>query len=94
VDVNLPVNKELSSTLSFPPVKGLLSQAGALTTKTVLRTLAPVLGKLLERDHDNRRKKNEKSDNSVVLEPDYNLVGNSKPQVEDIYDNLTADIEI
>jgi hypothetical protein len=68
-----------------------------LTTKTVLRTLAPVLGKLLERDHDNRRKKNGKSDDSVVSEPDYSPVRNSKlkvDQVEDIYDNLTADIEI
>ena len=90
VDVNLPVRSDLSSALSFPPVKLLLSKAGALTTKAVLGTLAPVLGTLLVRDHDSRRNKI----NNVVDSKKSGVQFVEYKKTENIYDSLTADIEI
>ena len=90
VDVNLPVRSDLSSALSFPPVKLLLSKAGALTTKAVLGTLAPVLGTLLVRDHDSRRNKI----NNVDVIKKNSVESIKYERTENIYDNLTADIEI
>ena len=89
VDVNLPVREDLSSALSFPPIKLLLNQAGALTTKALLRTIAPTLGKLLVKDHDNRRKVNGGTSSSKVED-----IQTSFKKQENIYDDLTADIEI
>lgn len=89
VDVNLPVREDLSSALSFPPIKLLLNQAGALTTKALLRTIAPTLGKLLVKDHDNRRKV--PTDESASKIDD---VKTSFKKQENMYDDLTADIEI
>lgn len=89
VDVNLPVREDLSSALSFPPIKLLLNQAGALTTKALLRTIAPTLGKLLVKDHDNRRKV--PTDVSVSKIDD---VKTPFKKQENMYDELTADIEI
>jgi len=57
VDMNLPLRRDLSRAISFPPVKLLLSQAGGLMTKAVLRTLTPTLADLLILDHDRRRTK-------------------------------------
>jgi hypothetical protein len=89
VDVNLPVREDLSSALSFPPIKLLLNQAGALTTKALLRTIAPTLGKLLVKDHDNRRKIPTDLSSSNVDE-----VQKPFKKQENMYDDLTADIEI
>ena len=89
VDVNLPVREDLSSALSFPPIRLLLNQAGALTTKALLRTIAPTLGKLLVKDHDNRRKVN-----TVIKSSKIDDVQTSFKRQENIYDDLTADIEI
>ena len=91
LDVNLPVQKDLASAISFPPVKLLLNQAGALTTKAVLRTLAPVLGKLLVSDHESRKKKNVRGPASEDKESDTAPV---YKQTKTIYDDLTSDIEI
>jgi hypothetical protein len=89
VDVNLPVREDLSSALSFPPIKLLLNQAGALTTKALLRTIAPTLGKLLVKDHDNRRKIQTDLSSTNVDE-----VQKPFKKQENMYDDLTADIEI
>jgi hypothetical protein len=89
VDVNLPVREDLSTALSFPPIKLLLNQAGALTTKALLRTIAPTLGKLLVKDHDNRRKIPTDLSSSNVDE-----VQKPFKKQENMYDDLTADIEI
>lgn len=89
VDVNLPVREDLSSALSFPPIRLLLNQAGALTTKALLRTIAPTLGKLLVKDHDNRRKVTTDIKSSKIDD-----VQTSFKKQENIYDDLTADIEI
>ena len=98
VDVNLPVRDDLSSALSFPPIKLLLSQAGSLTTKAVLITLAPVLGTLLVRDHDIRRKKIEKNQNSEGSNYGTASGTSSSPasnrKSENIYEELTSGIEI
>ena len=91
LDVNLPVQKDLASAISFPPVKLLLNQAGALTTKAVLRTLAPVLGKLLVSDHESRKKKSVQGPASEDKESDTAPV---YKQTKTIYDDLTSDIEI
>lgn len=56
VDLNLPLKEELANTLSFPLVKLLLSQAGTLTTTTILRTVAPNLVDLLKKDYEKRKK--------------------------------------
>ena len=87
VDVNLPVRNDLSSALSFPPVNLLLTQAGSLTTKAVLGTLAPVLGTLLVRDYDSRRNKMNNTSTTDDQSSKYE-------RKENIYDSLTADIEI
>jgi hypothetical protein len=89
VDVNLPVREDLSSALSFPPIKLLLNQAGALTTKALLRTIAPTLGKLLVKDHDNRRKVPTDLSPSKI-----DAVQKPFKKHENVYDDLTADIEI
>ena len=91
LDVNLPVQKDLASAISFPPVKLLLNQAGALTTKAVLRTLAPVLGKLLVSDHESRKKKITRGPASEDKESDTAPV---YKQTKTIYDDLTSNIEI
>lgn len=91
LDVNLPVQKDLASAISFPPVKLLLNQAGALTTKAVLRTLAPVLGKLLVSDHESRKKK---SVQSPASEDEQSDNATAYKQTKNIYDDLTSDIDI
>jgi hypothetical protein len=91
LDVNLPVQKDLASAISFPPVKLLLNQAGALTTKAVLRTLAPVLGKLLVSDHESRKKKSVRTPVSEEKESETAIV---YKQTKNIYDDLTSDIDI
>ena len=91
LDVNLPVQKDLASAISFPPVKLLLNQAGALTTKAVLRTLAPVLGKLLVSDHESRKRK---SGQSPVSEDKQSDTATAYKQTKNIYDDLTSDIDI
>ena len=93
LDVNLPVQKDLASAISFPPVKLLLNQAGALTTKAVLRTLAPVLGKLLVSDHESRKKINGQSPASEDKQSDADTTTAYK-QTKNIYDDLTSDIDI
>jgi hypothetical protein len=55
VDLNLPVRSDLSMAMSFLPVKLLLGQAGGLTTKTFMSTLAPTFASLLLIDYEKRR---------------------------------------
>lgn len=94
VDINLPLQADLSSALSFPPVKILLSQAGALTTKAVLSAVAPVLGKLLSSDHEKRLEKlSVANETSEEAESDVIIARATRESVS-IYDDLTADIGI
>lgn len=94
VDINLPLQADLSSALSFPPVKILLSQAGALTTKAILSAVAPVLGKLLSSDHEKRLEKlfiaNETSEKAEADD----IIAKPTRESVSIYDDLTADIGI
>lgn len=55
VQMNLPIQEEVSAAVNFPPVRLLLEQAGRLTTRSVLKSIAPSFAELLVRDHDSRR---------------------------------------
>jgi len=55
VQMNLPIQEEVSAAVNFPPVRLLLEQAGRLTTGAVLKSIAPAFAELLVRDHDSRR---------------------------------------
>jgi len=52
VDLNLPLQEDVSSVVSFMPIKLMLEQAGRLTAAAVLRSLSPTLGSLLIKDYD------------------------------------------
>lgn len=51
VDLRLPIRNDISRAVNFPPVKLLLSQAGRLITRAVIKGLAPTLISLLEKDY-------------------------------------------
>ena len=61
VDMNLPLSDEsgVTNALGFPPVKLLLTQAGQLIIATVLKSTAPHLAKLLVKDFEARKRKEE-----------------------------------
>lgn len=53
-DVNVPLPEDISSVLSLPPIRIVVSQVGSLLAKVFLRTLAPTFGELLVRDYSMR----------------------------------------
>ncbi len=58
-DVNVPLPEDISSVLSLPPIRIVVSQLGSLLVKVFLRTLAPTFGDLLVRDYSMRFKNQE-----------------------------------
>lgn len=54
VSLSLPLPHDVSSVLGFLPIRSLLSQAGGLVAKTVLRTITPELSKALVADYEAR----------------------------------------
>ena len=51
VDLRLPIRKDISRAVNFPPVKLMLSQAGTLIVKAIIRGVAPTLTSLLDKDY-------------------------------------------
>ena len=55
VDLGLPLRNDISRAVNFPPVNLLLSQAGNLIVKAVIRGVAPTLSGLLVKDYEQYR---------------------------------------
>jgi hypothetical protein len=55
VDLNLPLRSDVARALNFPPVRLLITQAGTLIARTVVKSVAPSLADLLVQDFNSRK---------------------------------------